>query len=248
VGAIESHKAAVAAGVQAKLVPVLRDGETAPDLTLALELTGRSVDAAADALARADRLYCRRGDQRRLLQEACVLVARDEIYPELVDVRRSIEMRFGREAGRGLHRMKGNTRRKPRRQYPQLQKLVVALRESKKEGVLPPPIRPGPSRELEGWLGQLEPGYEKMTEMLDELEGRERIEESLRKDRDYELEVFDDVYAEALPFVRSAFKLGGRSEKVIRALRPVVLRRRLKRKARRESEARAEGRRGAEGE
>ena len=114
-------------------------------------------------------------------------------------------------------------------------------------GVLPPPIRPGPSRELEGWLGQLEPGYEKMTEMLDELEGRERIEESLRKDRDYELEVFDDVYAEALPFVRSAFKLGGRSEKVIRALRPVVLRRRLKRKARRESEARAEGRRALRG-
>lgn len=247
VGAIDAQKARVAAGVKTRLADVLRAGETAPDLTLTLELTGRSVEAAIDLLARADAAYCRRGNERQMLNEACILVARDEVYPELVDVRRCIETRFGREAGRNLHRMQGNTLRKPKRQHPQLEKLVGMLRQLEEKGGLPPAVRPGPVGELRGWLRQLEPGYRKLTEMLAELDDRARLEEALRKDRDFELESFDVVYGEALAFVRAAFQLGGLGTKVIWALLPPVQRRRLKGKARRESEARAEGRRGAKG-
>ncbi len=247
VGAIDAQKERVAAGVKTKLGEVLHDGETAPDLTLTLELTGRSVAAAIDLLVRADAVYCKQGNQRKMLNEACILVAREEVYPELVNVRRSIEMRFGREAGRQLHRMRGNTRRKPKRQVPQLEKLVGMLRQLEEKGGLPPSVRPGPFMELRGWLQQLEPGYEKLTEMLAEIEDRSRMEEALRKDRDFELESFDIEYGEALAFVRAAFQLGGLSRKVIRGLLPPVQRRRLKRKARRESEARAEGRRGTKG-
>ncbi len=163
VGAIEAQKARVAAGVQAKLADVLRDGETVPDLAPTLELLGRSVEVAIDLLVRADAVYCKQGNGRRMLNEACILVAREEVYPELVDVRRGLETRYGREAGRKLHRMEGNTRRKPKRQYPQLQKLVGMLRQLEEKGGLPPPVRPGPFGELRGWLRQLEPGYEKLT-------------------------------------------------------------------------------------
>ena len=238
--AIRSHKAAVAAGFKAKLRSELRAGETAPDLTLALELTGRSVETAIDELVRADQRYTAQGVERRGLNKACIHVARDETYPELVDVRRAIEARFGREEGRHLHRMEGHTRRKPKRQHPQLEGLVIALRERKK---LPKAIRPGPPGERQGWLRQLEPGFKKLTRMLDQLDDAERLEEALREDRDYELEAFDATYSEALDFVRAAFRVAGRGTKVIWALLPTVQRRRLKGKARRESEARAEGRR-----
>ncbi len=79
--------------------------------------------------------------------------------------------------------------------------------------------------------------------MLGKLDDFERLEEALRKDRDYELEAFDVVYGEALAFVRAAFQLGGLGKKVIWGLLPTVQRRRLKGKARRERHARAEGRR-----
>ncbi len=70
-----------------------------------------------------------------------------EVLGALVDVRRAVDVRFGREAGQGLHRMEGHTRRKPKRQHPQLETLVVALREWE---TLPPPVRPGPPGEREG--------------------------------------------------------------------------------------------------
>ena len=182
----------------------------------------------------------RRATRRRILNEACIAVARDQVYPELVDVRRAIDTRFGRDAGRGLHRIEGSTRRKPRRLYPQLEGLVVALRDNEK---LPPPLRPGPAGERRKWLRQLEPGYQKLTEMLQDLDDHEIVEVALRNDRDFELESFDVVYGQALDFVRSVLRLSGCDERVVWHLLPTVQQRRLKAKARKESEARAEGRR-----
>lgn len=177
--------------------------------------------------------------ERRQLKKACERLAHDEIHPELVEVRRAITARYGREAGRRIHGMEGPTLRKPGRQLPQLEGAVEGLQERLDLEEPQRPLLPGERRQ---WLKMIEPGYRKLAGMLSELEGREAQEAALRKDRDYELEVYDLVYGEAVDVVRSLFRAGGISEKAIWHLLPTVQRRRLLAKARQEREARAEGR------
>lgn len=245
IGHINSRKAAAAAGFAEKFAGLLRPGEAAPDETLSLELAGRAVKAALDLLIAADTRYCAKALDRRILNDACLHVAAVETYPELRDVRREIESRYGREAGRKIHRMKGHTCRKPKRQLPQLEKLVEMLRDWPRWAR---PLRPGPEGEREGWLERLEACFRKLTTMLEELEVLEIHEARLRDDRDYELEVFDLEYYEAVDYVRAVFRNGGLGEKVTWEILPTVQRRRLRGKARREAEARAEGRRAGKGE
>ena len=74
------------------------------------------------------------------------------------------------------------------------------------------------------------------------LEEREIEEDYRRKERDIALEEYGVVYAEVLDYVRSVYAIGGYGEKLIWKLLPEAERRRLRRKARQEREARAEGR------
>lgn len=245
-GSIEQAKARAAAGFRARFEEELQAGEEVPDQTLALELAGRSVMRAIDELIRADNAYCGQCVQRKQLGEACVEVARWEIYQELVDVRRSIDAAFGREKARHLHGMSGKTRRKPGRLYPQLKGLVQALENPRL--ALPAPVRASARVDPEGWLKQLKPGYLRLTEMLEQQEQEERREHQLREIRDFELESFDAVYGEALAFVRSVFRLAGLSERETWHLLPNVQRRQLRSKARQEREARAEGLRESKGQ
>ncbi len=238
-GSIEKAKSQAAAGFRERFADELRDGEAAPDLTLALELAGRSVARAIEELEAADAVYCGQCVRRKYLHEACVEVARWEVYPELVDVRRAIDTAFGRNQSRYLHDMTGKTRRKPERLMPQLQKLVETLEDP--ELVLPKPIRPTSRVDPEGWLRQLEPGYLKLKSMLGKLELEQGREHRRREERDFELESFDIVYKDALAFVRSVFRLGGLSDRETWHLLPNIQRRRLRGKARQERQARAEG-------
>jgi hypothetical protein len=237
--AITGFKQEAETGYRARLGAELRDGETLPDQGLALELAGRTVRTAIDKLKQADRVYCQHVATRQVLSNACQRVARDEVYPELVAVRREIEMRFGREAGRGLHGLEGSTRRKPLRIQPQVERLVRRLSEWE----MPEPLRPAPPGEREDWLRRLEPGSKKLTRLLKELQSSELREALLRDDRDFEMDSFDVDYAAALDYVRSVFRLAGLDTSWIWSLLPTVQRRRLKAKARQEAEARAEGRR-----
>ncbi len=240
-GAIESQEARVAAGYRRRFADELRDGEEMPDQILALKLASRSVMRAVEELSRADNVYCGQCIRRSDLNVACINVTREEIYPELVDVRRSIDNKFGRRNARLYHRIEGRTRRKPLALYPQLDRLMGVLRDP--ELAMPKPVRPGAKIDRQAWLARLEPGYLKLTAMLKQLAEEEEREKLLRGDRDYELESFDAVYSEALAFVRSVFCLAGVPEREIWHLLPTVQRRRLRGKARQERDARAEGRR-----
>lgn len=111
---VDTLKERVADGFRARLEDGLRDGEAVPDPTLALELAVRRAETALEALQKADHVYCGQSIDRRTLSEACDHVAREEVQPELVEVRRAIDARYGREAAHRIHRMEGNTRRKPR--------------------------------------------------------------------------------------------------------------------------------------
>ncbi len=244
-GAIESRKPQVADGFRRRFAAELRDGEEVPDQTLALELASRSVMRALGKLDQADKVYSGECIRRQALNVACFSVAKEEVYPELVDVRRSIDGKFGRRNARFYHRIEGRTRRKPLALYPQLDRLVGLLRNP--EQAMPKPRRPGAKVDRQGWLDQLEPGYLKLKAMLAQLEEEEKREKHLRDDRDWELECFDVVYNEALEFVRSVFCLAGIDERVIWHLLPSIQRRRLRGKARRERGARAEGQRQSPG-
>lgn len=240
-GAIQHYKSLVAAGIEKKLAGGLEDGESLPDQALMLELVGRAVERAMAALIRADQVYQWQVGDRVLVNQKCRKVAADETYPELVDVRRAIDGRFGREAGRRVHGMKGNTPRSPEGQHEKLHRLVRTLQEKR----LPKPRRKGPAGEREVWLEQLEPGCRKLGDLLDQLRILAIKEERRRNDRDFEIDCFDEVYAEALAYLRGVLKLSGGDEDDLWYLLPTVQRRRLRKKARQESEARAEGRRAA---
>lgn len=240
-GAVKAYKDTIAAGYRAKLESELRDGETLPDQVLALELAERSVETVRADLERAERVYRRQVSRRRSLHGACDRLAREELYPELVAVRAEIDLRFGRDAGRGVHGMQGSTRRKPGRMLPQLEHAVAQLAELE---TMPEAQRPGPAGERRDWLSRLQPGCEKLQKMLGDLRGEEIREAALRDDRDYEIESFDVVYAEAVGYARAVCRLAGLDPKLIRNLLSDVEQRRLKKKARKESEARAEGQRG----
>ncbi len=240
-GAIEARKDGVAEGFRRRFADELRAGEEVPDQALALEFAGRSVTRAVEELETADAVYTGQCTRRHALNVACIAVAKQDVYPELVDVRGSMDAKFGRRAAGFYHRIKGRTCRKPLRLYPQLDRLVSVLRNP--EQAMPKPRRPSARIDRQGWLDQLEPGYLKLKAMLEQLDQEEKREKELRHDRDWQLESFDVVYAEALAFVRSVFCLAGIDEKVIWHLLPNVQRRRLRDKARQEREARAEGRR-----
>lgn len=239
--AVDSQRKYDPEGFQQRFKNELREGEELPDMMMALEVVARSVERERDALMKADAAYCRQAARRLSLYEACVYVARWEVYPEVVEVRREIDGRYGRQAGRRVHGLTGHTMRKPKRLLPQLEHMLLALEQRRG---LPDPKTPGPPGELDRWRTRLEPLYEKLAQMMDELQTAEYHEQALRNDRDYELDSFDITYGQALAFLRATFTLSGSPQKVIQNVPPDVRRRRLKKKARNERQARAEGLRG----
>ncbi len=240
-GSVKEFKDDAADGFGERFAGELRNGEAMPDLAVALELAVRSVMTALEELGDADQIYCRKSVERRRLEKACRDVSEHDLYPEVRDLRQYLESLFGKKEGRELHGMTGPTRRKPKRLLPQLQALVPRLKDLGRQ--LPPPRRAGTTIDRDAWLDQLEPGYKQLARMMRELERRENAEHHQRKVRDIALEDFDQVYGEALAFVRSVLCLAGYGDKGIWHLLPNVERRRLKREARWEREAREDGRR-----
>lgn len=198
----------------------------------------RRVETALDDLKQADRLYWSQTLKRQRISKACNEAAK-EVQPVLVEVRRAIELRFGRLMGRKVHGLKGNTLRKPTRLFPQLGSVVQRLRDQE---TLPEPKRPGPSDEREQWLAMLEPGLAKLYRLLEQRRQAELHEAVLREERDTELEYFDFVYGDAVAFMRAVYWVVGYGDRLV-DVRPRNDRRRRIRKARLESEARVEGRR-----
>ncbi len=237
--AIEHFKKQIMEGYRARVEGELRDDETIPDQVVGLELVGRMAKTAGDNLTESEDVYRNQVIDRRSIDRASKDVARKTLYPELVQVRKEIETRFGRDAGRRFHGIEGATRRKPNRIEPQATTLVRRL----KKWDLPEALHPGPDDERARWLERLEPGVKKLTDLLEELRSSELLEMMRRRERDFEIESFDIDFADALGYVRSTGRLAGFDDKWIWNLLSEGERRRLKGKARQEGEARAEGRR-----
>ena len=236
---IEIHKARVAEGLGERLAPELAEGEDLPDFALSLELVGRSVMSAFDRLREAEQHYKRLGVQCTVVRQTSEKLARHEVYPRVVSVRGLIDSHFGREKGRFVHGMAGKTLRKARRLHGQLGHLVWTLEEGRLE--LPAPLLAGVAARREVWLAEIKPGYEHLTELLDELLGLETEEQAALIARDRAMRAFDDVHGDARRMLEATFSFSGLAERLAHGLRSYVDRRRVVREARRKREARAEG-------
>ncbi|MCP3959768.1 MAG: hypothetical protein GY719_18120 [bacterium] len=238
---VDVHRSRVAAGLGERLAAELAEGETLPDFDLTLDLVVRSAESALERLRAAERRYLGLQSECRRIRHASEKLARREVYPRVVSVRRLIEAQFGREHGRQVHGMAGRTLRKAKRLHGQLQYLVWTL-EDVRSPLLPAPVLAGLAANRETWLGEIEPGYRRLTDLLDELLDLELSEQEARDDRNVAMKTFDVAYGEALRLVHANFTFAGYGETLARRLRSYFQRRLHIRRAREKREARAEGR------
>ncbi len=115
VASIRVYKADVAAAFRERFGPVLGPGETLPDYELALELAGRSVQRAFDRLDELDDRQFFAKSRRAVAACEVERLAKKELYPQAVGVRRQIDDAFGRQAGAEIHGFSGRTPRTPAR-------------------------------------------------------------------------------------------------------------------------------------
>ncbi len=234
---IDVYEAVIAESFDARLSARLRAGETLPDQALMLDLVARSIEAALESLVGLDRRYADRVRQCRARRRECDQVARQEVYPQVVKLRRSIDANFGKEAGLAIHGLEGKTRRKASRQRFQIERMVLLLKDRSRE--LPPPKVEGLTVDRDAWLRQIEPPFRKLEKLYGELLCRERQRDVARDQRNAAMTAFDAEYGEVLRFIEGAFGLGGCGRRAIQHLRPIYQRRRMGLEAKEKREARA---------
>ncbi len=238
VGAIRYYREQVAAGVATRLSPGLSEGEVLPDTALTLELVGRSVEADLEQLLAADGRHVRQKVRYALHRQECERVARKEVYPVASKLRRSVDSVFTRKVGRRVHGIEGRVLRKPWRLRDQLDVAVPRLRDRSFE--LPEPEVAGFTADREAWLEEIEPAYDKLVSLTDELRRHELRRDDLCRARQEAMDEFDRNFGEAHGFVAGAFTLAGLHPKLVRNLRSYLERRRLASQARQKRRARRE--------
>ena len=240
-GSISSFKDEVADAFRERFEVELRAGEAMPDHAAPLEIVSRSVRSAAEKLDEAEESYRVRCYYRRKARKECERIARKELNPEMVSVRREVEAFYGKERAADIHGLEGKTLRKPKRVQAQAQEMLCILG-------LEPLTWPDVDGDLlrarcRAWLRRVKPAYDRLVAKLVETEKLERGEEHLCGVRDRALADFDGVYGDALAYVAGVYRLVDFVDRKIWNLRSLADRRRLIREARKERQARAEGRR-----
>ena len=237
---INVFQARVSEGLVKRLAPELIEGERLPDFRLSLDLVGRSTRSALEHLRTAEKHYLEVRIECTAMRRKSERVARHDVYPRVVSVRRMIESQFGREAGREVHGMVGKTLRKPRRLYGQLMLLIWALEDGK--GELTKPLHDGKEIDHRAWLREVRPGYDQLTELLDQLTHLEYLEKYALDAKHQAMKAFDVAYGESLRLVQATYAFAGYGTSLNKRLRSYLKRRMLSRRAREQRQARAEGR------
>ncbi len=241
VASIRVHKGDVGATLGRRFAPALRSGETVPDYELSLELAGRSVQLAFDRLDELDdRHFVAKGASAQLAREVD-RVAKQELYPQAVDVRRQIDAAFGREAGGELHGFTGRTPRSAERLRRHVERAVSRLgnrnrRLSVHRAMLGEPV------DRERWQRRLEEPLRGLVAAADELGQQQAVLNAVSDERQQAMQRFDAVYSESLRFVEATFAMAGIHGQRLKSLRPTYWRRRVARWARDKRQARSDRR------
>ncbi len=241
VDSITAHKGQLAATLAERYVPKLEEGETLPDYVLTLELAAREVKAALKHLLASDDAVDRASVKRDLKRRECNALATGELQPRAMSVRGAIDQAFGREVGRDLHGMKGQTRRRSPLLLKQLRRLVLLLEDTDVE--LPPPKNPHAYVDRPRWAQQLVKPYHTLSQLNREVERlRDHVVPGLILDKHTAMDAFDAIYADGLRLVTTHFRAVRFDLKLIKNLKPYYRRRRLSRRAGSKREARAAAR------
>ena len=238
VAAIEANKAKLAAAFAERYAPRLRAGETLPDWELTLELMVRDVIEALWQMIDLDDRVDHAATEADLLREDRDRLVSGELYPRAVTVRGSIDLAFGRKVGsERIHLMKGRTQRKTRALERQLRLALMILADPDRD--LPAPKNPHIAVDRDGWVRQLQPGYQKLLKLNHQLGESEAALTSLVVNKRAAVKAFDVAYDDTLRYVQAAYRTAGYDARMIRKLKPYYLRRRLSRLAREKRAARA---------
>ncbi len=236
VSSVKVYKAQLVEALEQRYVPALRAGEEPLAWDLVLAVTVRDVQAALARLVELDD----RVDDAELahdeLRQSRRRLVQEELYPEAVLVRGAIDLAFGREEGRHVHRMKGRTARKAPALARQLRRTLHRLEGDR---ALPSPRGRRCHVDRDGWIGQLKPGYRKLVKLNRQLVLSDKALIGLYLDKQAAMTAFDQSYGDGLRHLRSVFRMARFDPRAIKNLRPYYMRRRLSKRARLKRAARA---------
>ncbi len=248
VASIRVHKADVGATLNERFAPALLAGETVPDWELTLELAGRCVQLAFDHLDELDDRHFLAKSARAHHAIELDRLAKRELYPQAVAVRRQIDDAFGREAGSDLHTFTGKTPRTPARLRKHAERAVSRL--GNPDRLLPPRKVAGESLDrachpgggqMEHWKRRLQAPLRQLAAVDEQLSQAKAELNAVAGRRKLAMKHFDVVYAESLRLVEAAYLMAGIRGARVKSLRPYAERRRLARWARKKREARNAG-------
>lgn len=205
---VETHGAAVAAGIVAALAPLLREGETMPDVAFFFELVGRKMVQEAGELSAADDAH-----EAELADDPPWRAKRDAastaVRGTLVDLRDAVTTAHGPDAAR-LLALADPPSFEPTVLAEEAPRVLGKLRDETL--ALPPPKRRGVKVDLGEIAEDIDAGLGELAEALAVLrrEGRESERTVTAKHR--ALAAFDAVVGPGTALIVAAFRLGGRGD------------------------------------
>jgi len=219
VASIHTNAAAIAQSRAAFLAPFLQPGEALPDFQLALLLEGRSLEAAIEALVRADVAH-----QAELSDDEPPRLARDaaggRVYTTVVDVREAVAGLYSpaavREAG-----FVGNT---PREDNPEM---LARFAEEVIAGIPKlaghKPRIQGAVLDLQGTLAKLQADVTELNTQLKHVAREAREAQATKLARDRALDAYDARFTQVATLLATELRAAGMPELAER-VRPSVRR------------------------
>lgn len=211
---VETHGEAVAAAIVAALAPLLREGETMPDVAFLFELVGRKMVQAGGELSAADDAH-----EAELADDPPWRAKRDAaatlVRGALVDLRDAVTTAHGPDAAR-LLALQEPPSFEPTVLAEEAPRVLGKLRDETLE--LPPAKRRGVKVDLGELAEEIDAGLGGLDEALAVLrrEGRESERTLTAKHR--ALAAFDAAVGPGTALIVAAFRLGGRGDLAERVL------------------------------
>ncbi len=237
VSSIESYRPRLESVFEKRYAPLLDEGEAPPDQGLALELLAREVKAKLARLMDLDDKVCFGTIEHEALRRKRKRLIDDVLYPLAVAVRGSIELAFGRDAGRLLHGMESRTEHQAEALENQLRRTLLGLKARFCDLAIPETsLAPFDSV---GWIRKLESSCRDLTQLNREFRRSESALANLLTQKHEAMEAFDATYGDALSYLRAVFKMVGLDARALKNIKPYYQRRRLSKRARQARESRA---------
>lgn len=212
--AIDAHGRTLVAGVEARFLPLLEDGEPMSDVRHFLGLVRRDLVRILDSLSGAASSHgvelagaARRRRERREAQA--------ELKALLRDMRQAVMGCYGAEGAFLVHGLKGRTARGALKLAEQGS--LAAMLLARPDEDLPQPKVGGVRIDRADWVKQLQPAVQRLRAAVSE----PRWEEGTMIDKWKAIEEFDDSFGRQLAAVRGLFLLAGQEE-LFRLLRKEI--------------------------